>query len=80
MLRPRLDESTPFDWVVFLRPDLLHLKPLPKLSALHPGYAMIVPENDMLLAPHVGYLEGLDRALAMSGKVARAFLQVPRGS
>lgn len=38
---------------------------------------MIVADSGMQMTPQGGYLEGFDRVLAMSGRVARAFLLEP---
>lgn len=59
----------------------LHFRPVPPLQRLAlsalPSGLMIFPDGGLRLAPHVGYLEGLDRLLAMTGDVARAFLLEP---
>ncbi|CAK9085383.1 unnamed protein product, partial [Durusdinium trenchii] len=77
----RAPDTEPFDWVMLLRPDLLHFRPVPPLQRLAlsalPSGLMIFPDGGLRLAPHVGYLEGLDRLLAMTGDVARAFLLEP---
>ena len=54
----------------------LHLVPLPELN-IDPGHQMIVADSGMQMPPQGGYLEGFDRVLAMSGRVARSFLLEP---
>ncbi|CAE7213872.1 Pepd [Symbiodinium natans] len=65
------------DWVVFLRPDLLHVVPLPDLSLLPQNRMLLVPDGGQRLTPQAGYLEGLDRALILSRKVAEVFFVLP---
>ncbi|CAE7840419.1 Pepd [Symbiodinium sp. KB8] len=68
------------DWVVFLRPDLLHVVPLPDLSHLWKGHVVVLPDGGQKLTPQAGYLEGLDRALILSRSVAEAFFVLPHQS
>ena len=65
------------DWVVFLRPDLLHVVPLPDLSHLWKGHVAVFPDGGQKLSLQAGYLEGLDRALILSRSVAEAFFVLP---
>ncbi|CAE7258194.1 Pepd [Symbiodinium sp. CCMP2592] len=65
------------DWVVFLRPDLLHIVPLPDLSHLRKGHVAVFPDGGQKLSLQAGYLEGLDRALILSRSVAEAFFVLP---
>lgn len=51
--------------------------PLPELQYMDPGHVMIGADSGMQITPQAGYIEGLDRALAMSAKIARALLLEP---
>ena len=51
--------------------------PLPEVQRIQPGHQIILADSGTQMTPQSGYLEGLDRALAMSGSVARAFLLEP---
>ncbi|CAE8583440.1 unnamed protein product, partial [Polarella glacialis] len=66
-----------FDWVVVLRPDLLHVVPLPDLRAFGPGRGIILPDGGQELTPQAGYLEGVDKALILHGGLAQSVLAAP---
>lgn len=66
-----------FDWLAFLRPDLLHVAPIP-VPWPHTGKrTLILPDGGQALTPQYGYIEGSDRAFLIPRELADVLLTAP---
>ncbi|CAJ1401003.1 unnamed protein product [Effrenium voratum] len=78
-------DSDGLEWMLILRPDLLHIVPVPAVSRWEPPEGGASRARRVVLAhsgrsnvsPQAGYLEGLDRAMVLGRSAADAVLRRP---
>ncbi|CAJ1328844.1 unnamed protein product [Effrenium voratum] len=79
-------DSDGLEWMLILRPDLLHIVPVPAVSRwVQPDGGFRGASRGVVLAhsgrsnvsPQAGYLEGLDRAMVLGRSAADAVLRRP---
>jgi len=66
-----------FDWLVILRPDVLHVAAVPSPSRLPQGFVVLLPAAAQLLTPQTGYIEGMDRAIMIPRDLAHLLMLQP---
>lgn len=71
--------AAPFGYVVVLRPDILHVTPVPQVPV---GYlddpTIFLPDHgDQPLSPRIGYIEHADRLVLMTRSAVKMFSRAP---